>query len=147
MIQQPKSLVHTTPSRWRQIGDSEGLATFVQTSHADVYPAIDPTTAKLPQPSVVCVVGTSRGIGAGIAKAYAKASTTGLVLASRRISDLEATAASCKKLNLNINIEIVECDITSASSVSALAEKIKARIGRLDVVVVNSEHPVLLCRN
>lgn len=115
-----------------------GLATFVQTSHADVYPAIDPTTAKLPQPSVVCVVGASRGIGAGIAKAYAKASATGLVLASRRISDLEATAASCKKLNLNINIEIVECDITSASSVSALAEKIKARIGRLDVVVVNS---------
>jgi len=138
MIQQPKSLVHTTPSRWRQIGDSEGLATFVQTSHADVYPAIDPTTTKLPQPSVVCVVGASRGIGAGIAKAYAKASATGLVLASRRISGLEATAASCKKLNPNIEIEIVECDITSASSVSALAEKIKARFGRLDVVVVNS---------
>ena len=44
-----------------------GLPTFVQRSHADVYPAIDPTSIKLPQPSIVCVVGASRGIGAGIA--------------------------------------------------------------------------------
>jgi len=115
-----------------------GLATFVQTSHAEVYPAIDPTTVKLPQPSLVCVVGASRGIGASIARAYAKASATGLVLASRRTSGLEATAASCKQINPNVEIEIVEYDITSASSVSELAKRIKVRFGRLDVVVVNS---------
>lgn len=115
-----------------------GLPTFVQKSHEDIYPAIDPTSIKLPQPSIVCIVGASRGIGAGIAKAYAEASATGIVLASRRISGLEATAASCKQLNPNVEIEIVECDITSASSVSDLAERIKVRFGRLDVVVVNS---------
>ncbi|KAM0704517.1 hypothetical protein Q7P35_008751 [Cladosporium inversicolor] len=115
-----------------------GLATFVPTSHVNVYPAIDPASVKLPQSSVVCVVGASRGIGAGIARAYAKASATHLVLASRRTSGLEATAASCKQLNPKVEIEIVECDITSASSVSELAKRIKARFGRLDVVVVNS---------
>jgi NAD(P)-dependent dehydrogenase (short-subunit alcohol dehydrogenase family) len=115
-----------------------GLATFVQTSHAEVYPAIDPTSVKLPQPSIVCVVGASRGIGAGIARAYAKASATGLVLASRRTSGLEATAASCKQFNPNVEVEIVECDITSASSVPELAKRIKVRFGRLDVVAINS---------
>ena len=115
-----------------------GLATFVPTSHANVYPAIDPASVKVPQHSVVCVVGASRGIGAGIARGYAKASATSLELASRRTSGLEATAASCKQLNPNVEIEIVECDITSASSVSELAKRIKAQFGRLDVVVVNS---------
>jgi NAD(P)-dependent dehydrogenase (short-subunit alcohol dehydrogenase family) len=60
------------------------------------------------------------------------------VLASRRISGLEATAASCKQLNPNVEVEIVECGITSVSSVSKLAKRIKARFGRLDIVVVNS---------
>lgn len=115
-----------------------GLATFVQTSHAEVYPAVDPTSVKLPQPSVVCIVGASRGIGAGIARAYAKASATSLVLASRRTSGLEATAESCMQLNPDVEIDIVECDITSASSVFELAKRIKSRFGRLDVVVVNS---------
>lgn len=114
-----------------------GLPIFVQISHADVYPAIDPTSVKLPQPSVVCVVGASRGIGAGIARVHAKASATNLVLASRRTSGLEATAESCKQLNPNVEIEIVECDITSASSVSELAKRIKYQPGRLDVVVIS----------
>lgn len=123
-----------------------GLATFVPTSHSNIYPAIDPTSVDLPKPFVVCVVGASRGIGAGIAQAYAKASATGLVLASRRISGLETAAASCKEINPEAEIEIVECDIASATSVSALADKIKARFGRLDAVVVNSgvSGPVVL---
>jgi NAD(P)-dependent dehydrogenase (short-subunit alcohol dehydrogenase family) len=123
-----------------------GLATFVPTSHSDIYPAIDPTSMTLPKPCVVCVVGASRGIGAGIAQAYAKAGATGLVLASRRVSDLEATAASCTEIDAEAKIEIVECDIASDVSVSALADKIQALFGRLDVVVVNSgvSGPVVL---
>lgn len=125
---------------------TSGLNTFVSTSHADIYPAIDPSSFKLPQPFVACIVGASRGIGAGVAEAYAKASTSGLVLASRRISGLEATAAACKGIKPDIEIEIVECDITSAASVSALADRTIARFGRLDVVVVNSglSGPVVL---
>ena len=123
-----------------------GLSTFTETSHAEIHPSIDPTLLTLPQPFVVCVVGASRGIGAGIAHAYTKASATGLVLASRRVSGLEETASACKEINPEIDVEIVECDITSAASVAALAEKTRARFGRLDVVVVNSglSGPVVL---
>ena len=123
-----------------------GLSTFTETSHAEIHPSIDPTLLPLPQPFVVCVVGASRGIGAGVAHAYTKAAATGLVLASRRVSGLEETASACKEMNPEIDVEIVECDITSAASVATLAEKTKARFGRLDVVVVNSglSGPVVL---
>lgn len=123
-----------------------GLSTFVPTSHSQIYPSIDPTAVSLPKPFVACIVGASRGIGAGVAYAYAKASATGLVLASRRVLGLEFTAATCKMMKPAIDIEIAECDITSASSVSALADKTMQRFGRLDVVVVNSSYsgPVVL---
>ena len=123
-----------------------GISTFTQTSHAQIYPSIDPTSITLPQPFVVCVVGASRGIGAGIAHAYTQASATGLVLASRRVSGLESTAADCRAINPGIDIETVECDITSAASIAALAERTTARFGRLDAVVVNSglSGPVVL---
>lgn len=117
---------------------TDSLGTFTTTAHSEVYSTIDPTSFSLPRSTVVCIVGASRGIGAGVAEAYAKAHATGLVLASRRISGLESTAAACKKINPDIEIEVVECDITSAASVSGLADKTRARFGRLDVVVVNS---------
>lgn len=123
------------------------LSTAFQTRHNDIYPAIDPQPVTLPDPFVVCIVGASRGIGAGIALAYAKAGATGLVLASRRTSGLEETAAACRGINPNTQIEIVSCDITKADSVSALAEQTKAVFGgRLDVVTVNSGYsgPVVL---
>ncbi|KAM0717773.1 hypothetical protein Q7P37_006105 [Cladosporium fusiforme] len=122
------------------------LNSFVPSSHSKIYPAIDPSSLILPKPFIVCIVGASRGIGAGIADAYAKASATGLVLASRRLSGLETTALECRKINSKIGIEVVECDITSAASVSALAEKAKERFGRLDAVIVNSglSGPVVL---
>lgn len=79
------------------------------------------------------------GIGAGVATSYAKAGATGLVLAARRVSGLEDTAAQCKKINPSIAIEIVPCDITKPEDVANLADETKAKFdGRLDVVVVNS---------
>lgn len=119
---------------------------FIRGYHHEPYEALDLTKVKLPQPFIVCVVGASRGIGAGIAYSYAKAGATGIVLASRKISGLEDTATICKSLKLDIETEIVACDITSAEAVTALAEKTKARFGRLDVVVVNSGYsgPVVL---
>lgn len=123
-----------------------GLGTFVATSNSQVYPAINPAAAKLPDPFVACIVGASRGIGAGVALAYAKASATGLVLASRRRSGLEAVAAECKAINSDLDVEVVECDITSAASVSVLADRVREKFGRLDAVIVNSGYsgPVVL---
>ncbi|KAK4892862.1 hypothetical protein LTR27_008776 [Elasticomyces elasticus] len=116
-----------------------GINTIVTKLHASPHPAIDPSNIHLPKPFIVCIVGASRGIGAGVATSYAKAGATGIILASRRISGLEETAAACREINPNVEIEIVACDITSSVSVAELAEKTKKRFnGRLDVVVVNS---------
>ena len=111
---------------------------FIIGSRHEVYPALDATKVKLSRPFVVCVVDASRGIGAGIAFSYAKAGASGLILASRRTSGLEDTAAKCKSFAPGIEVEIVSCDITSSESVVALAKTTKVRFGRLDVVAVNS---------
>ncbi|KAF2215690.1 hypothetical protein CERZMDRAFT_94090 [Cercospora zeae-maydis SCOH1-5] len=117
---------------------TKSIGAAFKISHSHPSTDIDPSTVTLPSPFVVCIVGASRGIGAGIATAYAKAGSTALVLASRRISGLEETAAACKAINPAIQIEIVSCDITSSSSVASLAERTRARFGRLDAAIVNS---------
>jgi NAD(P)-dependent dehydrogenase (short-subunit alcohol dehydrogenase family) len=130
------------PSEW----GAAAATAFTETSHHTPNATIDPTKARLPTPFVVCIVGASRGIGAGVAFSYAKAGASGLVLASRRLSGLEETAKQCKALQPGVKTEVVACDITSAESVANLAEKTKAAFGRLDVVVVNSgfSGPVVL---
>ena len=119
---------------------------FISKVHHEPNETVDPSKVKLRHPFVVCIVGGSRGIGAGIAYSYAKAGASGLVLAARRTSGLDETAANCKKIKPDIDVETVPCDITSSESVAALAEKTKAKFGRLDVVAVNSGYagPVVL---
>ena len=133
---------HSRRSDW----GTTAIGQFISKKHHDIYPAIDASKAKLPKPYVACIVGASRGIGAGVAFSYAKAGATALVLASRRMSGLEETAKICKDLNAGIEIEVRSCDITSAESVSNLAAATKTKFGRLDVVVVNSGYsgPVAL---
>lgn len=125
---------------------TKGTGQVTATSHSVPNTTLDPTKTTLPNPFVVCIIGASRGIGAGIATAYAKAGASGLILASRRISGLEETAAECKKANPNVETAIVSCDITSPESVEALATQTKERFGRLDVVAVNSGYsgPVVI---
>ncbi|GIZ42112.1 hypothetical protein CKM354_000539200 [Cercospora kikuchii] len=117
---------------------TKSIGAAFKTSHSHPNADIDPSTVTLPKPFVVCIVGASRGIGAGVATSYAKAGCTALILASRRLPGLEETAAACKALDPKVEIEIISCDITSSASVSSLAEKALSRFGRLDAVVVNS---------
>ncbi len=122
------------PDQW---GAAEAAAFIPQTHHRP-NDTLDCTKVNLPKPFVVCVVGASRGIGAGVAVSYAKAGASGLVLASRRISGLEETKRQCQGVNQDLQVEIIPCDISSAKAVAALATRTKEVYGRLDVVVVNS---------
>ncbi|KXS97346.1 hypothetical protein AC578_10747 [Pseudocercospora eumusae] len=125
---------------------TKGLSTLTKTTHSHPNATLDASKVSLKSPFIVCIVGASRGIGAGIAISYAKAGCSGLVLASRRISGLEDTAAACRAINPAIKIEIFGCDVTRAEDVASLSERIKDRFGRLDVVAVNSgiSGPVVL---
>lgn len=115
-----------------------GAGQFTSKTHSNIYPTIDPGSTKLPSKFVVCVVGASRGIGTGIATSYTKAGASGIILASRRTSGLEEAAEECRKINPDIHVRVINCDITSPESVLALAESVKSEFGRLDVLANGS---------
>ncbi|KAJ5105296.1 hypothetical protein NUU61_002643 [Penicillium alfredii] len=112
---------------------------FVSTLHTTPYTAIDPSQVKLPSPFVVCIIGGRGAAGGGLARAYARAGTSGLVLAARNRSALEETANEIRSINPATKVIVAECDITSSDAVEALAHTTKAEFdGHLDVVVVNA---------
>jgi len=117
---------------------SQGVDCFVPTSHSSPYPTIDPSNVEFPSPFVVCILGASQGIGAGIAYAYAKSGASGLVLSSRNVSKLEQVAVKCRGINPKAQVEVVACDISSSDDVATLAEAVGNKFGRMDAMIVNS---------
>jgi len=71
----------------------------------------------------------------GIALAFAKAGAPRLVLASRSIAKLESTKQELVKINPNIDVLVVQTDITSEKSVDLLADAIKTKFGTPDILV------------
>lgn len=99
----------------------------------------DPSNTTLPSPFAVCILGASRGIGASIAYAYALAGADTLVLTGRDASALEVVAAEAQHLAPgDITVLVAVCDVTLEQDVAMLAELVQAKIGRLDVLVVNA---------
>ncbi|KAL8759478.1 MAG: hypothetical protein Q9184_003603 [Pyrenodesmia sp. 2 TL-2023] len=110
------------------------------TLHKTVNTTTDPSTVTLPSPFAVCIAGASRGIGAHIAYAYAKAGASSLVLVGRDKVALEAAVNETRRLAQKQDVQIlpVICDISSDESLALLARRIKDDVGRLDVIVVNA---------
>ncbi|CAI7612256.1 unnamed protein product [Penicillium pancosmium] len=112
---------------------------FVSTLHTAPYDAIDPAAVNLPSPFVVCIIGGRGAAGGGLARAYARAGASGLILAARTRIALEETAKEVRSINPSSKVIVSECDITSENHVKSLAETVKTEFnGRLDVVIVNS---------
>ncbi|KAL8903086.1 MAG: hypothetical protein Q9207_004165 [Kuettlingeria erythrocarpa] len=118
----------------------EGLKIdIVPTLHTHPTSSLDPSLTRLPTPFTVLVIGASRGIGAHVAEAYARAGASTLILAARTTVDLGKVAAKCQRLCPGISVYLEHCDISVAESVGAMAESIKKIAnGRLDVVINNS---------
>jgi len=73
-----------------------------------------------------------------IALAFAKASATNLILASRSVAKLEATKAEILKINSKSNVLVVGVDTTSEADVEKLEKALKDTFGHADVLVNNS---------
>lgn len=84
---------------------------------------------------VVIVTGASRGIGKGIALAFAEAGAD-LVLSARTVPDLEQTAKEVEALGQRALV--VEMDSYKYDTVQAVIHKAKEHFGRLDVLVNNA---------
>ena len=117
---------------------SEHPDKFTKNQHNDVTPAIDPSKVALSPGFTVCILGASRGIGASIAHAYARAGASTIILAARSTNSLETVAAKCKEIQSKALVHCVHCDVASDESVAALASLLKKICRRLDVIVVNS---------
>jgi 7-alpha-hydroxysteroid dehydrogenase len=84
---------------------------------------------------VALVTGAGRGIGAGIAQAYARAGAD-LVLVARTVADLDAVAASVRALGRTALV--IPTDLADLSQLAKIVERTIAEHGRLDILVNNA---------
>lgn len=119
---------------------------FTQTRHKSTPAELDPANVKLPDAFTVCIIGASSGIGEHIAYSYAQARAPRIIVSARTTSDLSIVAEAVKRINPSGEVDMVECDVSKASSVEALAEYVKDRCGRLDILILNAGYagPVTL---
>jgi NAD(P)-dependent dehydrogenase (short-subunit alcohol dehydrogenase family) len=127
--------------------DTALAAAFTPITHATAPSYLNPSLHPLPHPLNVLILGASRGIGAGIARAYAQAGAGTLILAARAssASELRSVAAEITAACPGVRVHCLSVDITSSESMSALASQVAA-LCALDVVVLNAGYsgPVVL---
>ena len=87
--------------------------------------------------AVILITGASQGIGAAIAKTFARElKGARLVLVARTVRNLAAMARACAKLGAEV--EAFPCDVTDASAVKAMARAVTRRFGGVDVLINNA---------
>jgi NAD(P)-dependent dehydrogenase (short-subunit alcohol dehydrogenase family) len=94
---------------------------------------------------VVLITGASQGIGEAIAKVFAKeVRGVRLALVARNVRGLQATAKACIKagpstgLRAGARVECFECDVSNETSVGLMAEAVRERFGKVDVLINNA---------
>jgi NAD(P)-dependent dehydrogenase (short-subunit alcohol dehydrogenase family) len=86
---------------------------------------------------VVVITGASQGIGAAIAKTFAReVKGVRLALVARNVRNLLATAKACAKLGAKA--EVFECDVANEASVALMADAVAAQFDAVDVLVNNA---------
>jgi short-subunit dehydrogenase len=85
-------------------------------------------------PSAILITGASSGLGAGLAKAYARPGAT-LFLSGRDRGRLEAVAAACRELGGEVNTAII--DVTDREATAQWATSCD-RVRPLDLVIANA---------
>jgi 3-oxoacyl-[acyl-carrier protein] reductase len=91
--------------------------------------------------NTVLVTGSSRGIGAAIARGFAAEGATVIVNFVQNEQAAESTVASC--LELGGDAWAIQADVSSESDVKRMMEQIELEVGKLDVVVNNAFKPYI----
>ena len=86
---------------------------------------------------VVLITGASQGIGAAIAKTFARELRgVRLALVARQEAKLVAVARACAKLGAKA--EVFVCDVSDEASVAAMAAAVQQRFGGIEVLINNA---------
>ena len=95
--------------------------------------------AKVPRKSgpVIVITGASQGIGAAIARLFAREIPhVRLGLVARNENNLSVVALDCTKMGAEV--EISPCDVSDESSVASMAKLMTRRFGAADVLINNA---------
>jgi NADP-dependent 3-hydroxy acid dehydrogenase YdfG len=88
---------------------------------------------------VVLITGASQGIGAAIARAFAReVAGVRLALVARNGKNLAAVARACAKAKRGVVAERFACDVSDEAAVAALAAAVTKRLGGVDVLINNA---------
>ncbi|KAK4938882.1 hypothetical protein LTR10_020789 [Elasticomyces elasticus] len=91
------------------------------------------------QDKTVVVVGVSpQSLGESITMAFASQSPRLLVLASRTMSKIKAVATKVKEQHPNVELQLVEVDLSSFASIREAATQINGIVDKIDILVNNA---------
>jgi len=97
-----------------------------------------PRPASRPRGPVVLITGASQGIGAALARTFAREIPgVRLALVARSAARLAAVAAACRRRGAAA-AEVFPADVTDAAAVEALAAAVHRRFGPVEVLINNA---------
>ncbi|OGQ34573.1 MAG: hypothetical protein A3F16_03645 [Deltaproteobacteria bacterium RIFCSPHIGHO2_12_FULL_43_9] len=85
----------------------------------------------------IFITGASSGIGAALAKEYARHGAN-LILTARRIDRLSDIAKECKKINSNSEILTFQCDVRHEEGFIEPVKQAIEKFGSIDTVIANA---------
>jgi short-subunit dehydrogenase len=85
----------------------------------------------------ILITGASSGLGAGMAREFAKLGRN-LALCARRVERLEALREELLKINPQIQVSIRSLDVTNYDQVFEVLRAFERDLGRLDRIIVNA---------
>ena len=88
---------------------------------------------------IILVTGSSRGIGATIAKAFASEGATVIVNYIQNAGSAAEVVADCKKLGGDALA--IKADVTSAEQIHEMVDQVLGNFAKIDVVVNNAFRP------
>ncbi|KAL6875063.1 hypothetical protein J3F83DRAFT_712985 [Trichoderma novae-zelandiae] len=89
--------------------------------------------------STVLITGGNRGIGFGIAQAVAsRIPSSTIILGCRRIETGHEAVERLRELGVSSSLDAVQIDIEDIQSITAAAEALDKRYGKLDVLINNA---------
>ena len=114
--------------------------------HRAVTASTDPENVTLPPNFTVLITGGSRGIGLATALSYAKAGATNIILTGRKLDSLDkarfeisAVAEQAGKVAMDkFVVDVNPGDACSEADTAKLAEDVRVKFGKLDVLILNA---------